>query len=45
VRVGDAYDALVGYGDETVCLHDTLYGIRDGVVEVAWPILARGKLR
>jgi D-serine deaminase-like pyridoxal phosphate-dependent protein len=45
VGLGDAYDFLVGYGDETVCLHDTLYGIRDGVVEVAWPILARGKLR
>jgi len=27
-----------------VHMHDTLYGIRDGVVEVEWPVLARGKL-
>ena len=40
----DALDFLVGYGDETVCLHDTLYGVRHGVVETAWPIAGRGKL-
>jgi D-serine deaminase-like pyridoxal phosphate-dependent protein len=45
VRVGEALDVLVGYGDETVCLHDTLYGVRKGVVETAWPIPGRGKLR
>jgi D-serine deaminase-like pyridoxal phosphate-dependent protein len=45
VSVGDVFDFVVGYGDETVCLHDKLYGIRDGIVEVVWPILARGKLR
>jgi len=45
VKVGDALDILVGYGDETVCLHDTLYGVREGVVETVWPILGRGKLR
>ncbi len=45
VQVGDGYDVLVGYGDETVCLHDLLYGIRGGRVEVVWPILGRGKLR
>ena len=41
----DTLDVLVGYGDETVCLHDTLYGIRAGVVETAWSIQARGKMR
>jgi hypothetical protein len=45
VKIGDVFDFVVGYGDETVCLHDKLYGLRDGVVEVVWPILARGKLR
>ena len=34
VQVGDAHDFLVGYGDETVLLHDRLYGIRDGIVEI-----------
>jgi D-serine deaminase-like pyridoxal phosphate-dependent protein len=45
LKVGDALDFLVGYGDETVCLHDTLYGVRDGMVETAWAIQGRGKVR
>jgi D-serine deaminase-like pyridoxal phosphate-dependent protein len=45
VQVGDTLDVRVGYGDETVCLYDTLYGVRDGVVETAWVIEARGKTR
>lgn len=44
-HVGDALDFRVGYGDETVCLHDRLCGVRDGVVEVVWPIEGRGKVR
>jgi len=40
-----AFDFIVGYGDSTVFLHDILYGVRDGIVEAAWPILGRGKLR
>ena len=44
LKVGDKLEWIVGYGDTTVCLHDIMYGIRDGVVEVAWPILGRGKL-
>lgn len=44
-RIGEALDFLVGYGDETVCLHDTLYGVRGERVETAWSILGRGKLR
>jgi D-serine deaminase-like pyridoxal phosphate-dependent protein len=45
VGVGDALDFRVGYGDQTVCLYDELYGIRQSVVEVVWPVLARGKIR
>lgn len=45
VKIGDAFDFIVGYSDTTVFLHDTLYGIRDGVVEVIWAIQGRGKLR
>jgi len=45
VRVGDKLVWIVGYGDTTVCLHDEMYGIRDGIVEVVWPVLGRGKLR
>ncbi|MCL4534215.1 MAG: DSD1 family PLP-dependent enzyme [Chloroflexi bacterium] len=42
-KVGDKIEWLVGYSDTTVCLHDELYGIRDGKVEVVWPIAGRGK--
>lgn len=45
VRVGDHFDFVVGYSDATVFLHDTLYGIRKGIVESVWPIQGRGKLR
>jgi len=43
--VGDLVEWIVGYGDTTIALHDELVGIRNGVVEVVWPVLARGKLR
>jgi hypothetical protein len=45
VQVGDVYDFVVGRVDATVFLHDQLYGIRDGIVEVIWTIQGRGKLR
>jgi len=44
-KVGDSFDMLVGYGDATVCLHDTIYGVRDGIVEAVWEVAGRGKLR
>lgn len=44
-RVGDRIEFVVGYGDTTVVLHDEVYGIRDGTVEVVWPLLARGRLQ
>jgi len=45
LNVGDFLDFIPDYGDITVFLHDFLYGIRDGRVEVIWPIAARGKIR
>jgi D-serine deaminase-like pyridoxal phosphate-dependent protein len=44
-QVGDSFDMLVGYSDATVCLHETLYGVRNGRVETAWRIQARGMLQ
>jgi D-serine deaminase-like pyridoxal phosphate-dependent protein len=44
-RVGDKLEFVVGYSDTTTMLHDEIYGVRDGRLEVVWPILARGKLR
>ncbi len=44
-KVGDKIEFVVGYSDTTVMLHDEIYGIRDGKVEVVWPVLGRGKLR
>ena len=42
--IGDKLEFIVGYGDTTVHLHDVLHGVRGGIVEAEWPILARGKL-
>jgi D-serine deaminase-like pyridoxal phosphate-dependent protein len=44
LRIGDKVDFLVGYGDTTVCLHDELVGVRNGIVEIVWQVLGRGKL-
>jgi len=45
IKVGDTLDFIPAYGDITVFLHDYLYGIRKGTVEVVWPVEARGKIR
>jgi len=45
VKVGDKVYWKVGYTDATVALHETMYGIRNGIVEVEWPIVGRGKLQ
>jgi len=42
--IGDQVEFIAGYGDTTVHLHDTIYGIRRGIVETEWQVLARGKL-
>ena len=44
VKVGDGMDFVLGYTDATVCLHDRIYGVRNGIVETVWDILGRGKL-
>ena len=44
LKVGDKLDFIAGYGDNTVFLHDTLFGVRKGMVEIAWEVLARGRL-
>jgi D-serine deaminase-like pyridoxal phosphate-dependent protein len=45
LHVGDKVEFVVGYSDTTTMLHDELYGIRQGHVEVVWPVAGRGKLR
>ncbi len=42
--VGDRLHLIVGYGDTTVHLHETLVGTRNGRVEIVWPLLGRGRL-
>lgn len=44
-RVGDRLLIDVGYHDAVVHLHDCFYGIRNGIVNVIWPIAARGRLQ
>jgi D-serine deaminase-like pyridoxal phosphate-dependent protein len=44
-EVGDRVEFVAGYSDATVFLHDYMYGVRGGRVEVVWPILGRGKTR
>lgn len=43
IRIGDKMEFIVGYSDTTVHLHDVMFGARRGLVEVAWPVWARGK--
>ena len=44
IKVGDTFDIIVGYTDSTLFLHDRLYGLRHGIVEVVWDVAGRGKL-
>ena len=45
IHVGDRFDFVVGYGDNTVFLHDNLYALRGDIVEAVWPVSGRGLLR
>jgi D-serine deaminase-like pyridoxal phosphate-dependent protein len=40
-RVGDAISFIPGYTDSTVCLHDELCVVRNGVLEAVWTIPGR----
>lgn len=44
-RVGDILELLPGYTDSTVCLHDELCVLRDGVVQEVWTIPGRSGRR
>jgi D-serine deaminase-like pyridoxal phosphate-dependent protein len=44
-RIGERVFWQVGYSDQCNHLHENFYGIRNGLVEVIWPIAARGKLQ
>jgi D-serine deaminase-like pyridoxal phosphate-dependent protein len=43
--VGDKLVFIVGYGDTTVHLHETIAAIRDDHVVAVWPVTARGRIR
>lgn len=43
LRVNDKLRLVPGHCDPTCNLHDWYVGVRGGVVEVVWPISARGK--
>lgn len=42
-RLGERVELEVGFGDRAIHFHEYLYGIRDGLVETVWPVLARGR--
>ena len=45
LRLGDKIEVYPSDTDTTTNLHNQFYGVRNGEVEVVWPILARGKSR
>jgi D-serine deaminase-like pyridoxal phosphate-dependent protein len=44
LKVGDKLDFIAGYGDNTVFLHDYLFGVRNDKVEIVWEVQGRGRL-
>jgi D-serine deaminase-like pyridoxal phosphate-dependent protein len=44
-RVGDRLELEVNYTDQAVHLHESLFGIRDGVVVALWPVACRGRMQ
>jgi len=45
IDVGDKLELIPSHCCTTVNLHDQYYGMRNGKVEVVWPVLARGKFQ
>jgi 3-hydroxy-D-aspartate aldolase len=43
LKVGDKLRLVPGHCDPTCNIHDWYVGVRDGKVEVVWPVSARGK--
>jgi D-serine deaminase-like pyridoxal phosphate-dependent protein len=44
-KVGDRIFLESGYSDQLVHLHERFIGVRNGIVEAVWPVLARGRLQ
>jgi len=45
VAPGDRIKMIPHYSDSTMLLHRTLYAVRNGIIEAAWPISAAGALQ
>jgi len=45
LKLGEKVEVYPSDTDTTIDLHNEFYGVRDGEIEVVWPILARGKSR
>ena len=45
LKIGDLIEIIPYHVCSTVNLYDELIGVRNGEVEVTWPIWARGKVR
>lgn len=45
LRPGDKVEIIPSHCCTTINLHDSMYGIRKGRLEVVWPIAGRGKFR
>ena len=43
LELGDTVEMYPSHCDTTINLYDNYYGIRDGEVEIIWPIAGRGK--
>ena len=45
LRVGERVRLIPSHIDPTINLHDVMYAHRDGIVEAAWAVAARGKVQ
>ena len=45
MKVGERVTIIPNHVCPCVNMHDTIYGVRDGKVEAAWKIEARGKVQ
>jgi D-serine deaminase-like pyridoxal phosphate-dependent protein len=44
-RVGERLMVIPQHQETTLNLHEEVYGVRNGRIEVVWPVAGRGKLR
>ncbi len=44
-RVGDRLVLEINYTDQAVHLHESLFAVRDGVIEAIWPVACRGRIQ